>query len=319
MTKVWVVRSQYGNYTDDFLKGGYVGAGWLREHDLTGFHNRDEIVQLYKQTNPDEKPRQAGANAGMIATFALDIKPGDYVITPRSNTEWLEYGLVQAESLYYVPKPADGCPFPHRRKAEWAEKPLRRWDLSIPFQNIFKAAKTVFHVSPTEEFLVKIGVAKPPLPSANDSYRLIRDRILELDSSEFEGLAKALLEALGFEETEVTQLSVDGGVDVIGELNIANLAKVKLFVQAKRYKSAKVKEKAVKDLRKVIPIGGQGAVITTSDFHPKAREAATETGFPQIGLIDGHQLVDLLVEHWNAESLTEFHEQLGLKPGLVLR
>jgi restriction system protein len=318
MTRVWVVRSEFGKYSDHFVNGGYVAAGWLPTHNLTVFDNREEILQLYKKEHPEEKPRRANANAGMIATFSSDIKPGDYVITPRSYTEWLDYGPVQAESLYYSPNTGDGCPFPHRRKVQWAKAPLRRWDLSIPFQNTLKASKTVFHVSHAEEFLVRIGqvTKRPPRPT-NDHYRLIRDRILELDSSEFEDLVKALLEAIGFEETEVTPSSGDGGVDVIGELNIANLAKVKLFVQAKRYKSGKVKEKAVKDLRKVIPIGGQGAVITTSEFNLKAKEASHEAGFQPIGLIDGYQLVDLLIEHWNSEPLAEFHEQLGLKPGLV--
>ena len=67
-------------------------------------------------------------------------------------------------------------------------------------------------------------------------------------------------------------------MDVIGELNVANLARVKLFVQAKRYGAAKVGDKPVRDLRKVIPQGCQGAVITTSGFDFKAREAATEPG-----------------------------------------
>ena len=228
MTKLWVVRSEFGKYTDHFVSGGYVAAGWMSGKDLTGFGNKEAIVQLYKQTHPDEKPNRAGANAGQIATFALDIKPGDYVITPNSNTEWLNYGQVQAGSLYYDPDTDDDCPFPHRWKVKWAKTPLRRWDLSIPFQSTLKAQRTVFRVSHAKEFLVEIGVEPPP-PPPKDSYRLIRDRILNLDPSEFEDLARALLEALGFEETEVTQQSGDGGVDVIGELNVANLAKVKLF------------------------------------------------------------------------------------------
>lgn len=43
---------------------------------------------------------------------------------------------------------------------------------------------------------------------------------------------------------------------------------------------------------------------------------ALDPSFPRIGLIDGHQLVDLLVEHW-ADIPPEFGERLGLKPGLV--
>jgi hypothetical protein len=42
-----------------------------------------------------------------------------------------------------------------------------------------------------------------------------------------------------------------------------------------------------------------------------------EHGFPRIGLINGHQLVDLLVEHWE-DIPPEFRDRLGLKPGLVI-
>ena len=44
---------------------------------------------------------------------------------------------------------------------------------------------------------------------------------------------------LGFEESQVTEKSGgggDGGVDATGELSVSNLASVKIFVQAKRYK-----------------------------------------------------------------------------------
>ena len=50
-------------------------------------------------------------------------------------------------------------------------------------------------------------------------------------SKEFEILVEHLLTALGFEGTEVTGKSGDGGVDVIGNLNASNIANVKLFVQ----------------------------------------------------------------------------------------
>lgn len=70
-------------------------------------------------------------------------------------------------------------------------------------------------------------------------------------------------------------------------------------------------------LRQAIPFGGQGAFITTARFQQKAYEVALEANFPRIGLINGEQLVDLLVEHWGTIPI-EFQEKLGLKPGLVL-
>jgi restriction system protein len=41
-----------------------------------------------------------------------------------------------------------------------------------------------------------------------------------------------------------------------------------------------------------------------------------QQGFPRIGLVNGRQLVDLLVAHWS-DIPPEFQERLGLKPGLV--
>ena len=31
MTSVWAVRSDYGKYSEHFVNGGYVAAGWLGE------------------------------------------------------------------------------------------------------------------------------------------------------------------------------------------------------------------------------------------------------------------------------------------------
>ena len=69
-------------------------------------------------------------------------------------------------------------------------------------------------------------------------------------------------------------------------------------------------------LRQAIPFGGQGAFITTADYQGAAADVALEAGFPRIGLINGRQLVDLLIEHWS-DIPPEFRERLGLKPGLV--
>ena len=72
----------------------------------------------------------------------------------------------------------------------------------------------------------------------------------------------------------------DGAVDATGELNVARLAKVKVFVQAKRCKlGAKVNAGTVKQLLQAIPFGGQGAFITTADFHGAAADVALKPGF----------------------------------------
>lgn len=321
MTSVWCVRAEFGSYTQAFVDGGYVAIGWMPELDLGIVRSRDALYPLYKQVYPkDTSNIVIGQQVGQIARFLLEIQSGDYVITPASDTEWLHYGTVSADPSYVHAAP-DACPYRHRRRVEWAPKRLKRSDFSVPFQNTIRSSLTVFSVSQHDEFLAAVGrgdLVTKAAPGTYDPYQVVLDQVLQLDAQEFEILVGHLLTALGFDGSEVTGKSGDGGVDAKGELNVSNLAKVKVFVQAKRYKlGAKVSANVVRQLRQSIPYGGQGAFITTADFQSAAADVALDPGFPRIGLINGRQLVDLLIEHWG-DIPPEFRERLGLKPGLVL-
>ena len=320
MTNVWCVRAEFGTYTNQFVEGGYVAIGWMSSADLTSIQSRDALYPLYKQAHPkDTSNIVIGQQVGQIARFLLEIQAGDYVITPAADTEWLHYGQVAPDLSYVYAAGDDGCPYRHRRRVVWAKERLKRGDFSVPFQNTIRSSLTVFAVSQRDEFLAAIGRADaaPKTAAQYDPYRVVLEQMLELDDKEFEILVGHLLTALGFEGSEVVGKTGDGGVDATGELNVANLAKVKVFVQAKRYKlGSKVNANTVKQLRQAIPFGGQGAFITTADYQAAAAEVALEAGFPRIGLINGRQLVDLLIEHWG-DIPPEFRERLGLKPGLV--
>ena len=320
MANVWVVRANVGRYTRYFVSGGYIAIGWIPEGDLSAVDSREELYRIYKSVYPDDSNIVVGQQVGQIARFLLEMSAGDYVITPRADTEWLRFGRISPDPPYYDSNGGDGCPFPHRRQVEWDGRQLRRSEFSVPFQNTIRSSLTVFSVERREEFLGKIGASNAKAyrrRGTTDPHRVVLDQILELDASEFEFLVGHLLTALGFESTEVTRKTRDGGVDVIGEMNVSNLARVKVFVQAKRYKvGAKVSTSTVRSLRQAIPFGGQGAFITTASFPKRAFEVALAQDFPRIGLINGAQLVDLLVEHWD-DIPEEFREKLGLKPGLV--
>lgn len=321
MTNVWCVRADFGTYTKQFVEGGYAAIGWMPSSNLASVKARDELYPLYKAEHSEDTSNIViGQQVGQIARFLLEIRAGDYVITPAADTEWLHYGKVAADPSYQYAAGSDGCPFRHRRRVDWAPKRLKRGDFSVPFQNTIRSSLTVFAISQRDEFLSAIGeaaVAHTPAATTYDPYRVVLEQVLELDAKEFEILVGHLLTALGFEGSEVTGKSGDGGVDATGELNVANLAKVKVFVQAKRYGlGAKVAAGTVKQLRQAIPFGGQGAFITTADYQGAASDVALEAGFPRIGLINGRQLVDLLIEHWS-DIPPEFRERLGLKPGLV--
>jgi len=322
VNNVWCVRADFGKYAEQFVAGGYAAIGWLDDTDLGGVKSREELYPLYQSAYPKDTSKIViGQQVGQIARFLLEIQAGDYVLTPSANSELVHYGEVGADPSYFVGTVDDGCPYLQRRRVEWIKEPILRTGFSVPFQNTMRSSLTVFSVSQREEFLAAIGrqdLAPPPPAAEYDAYGAVLRQVLTLDAQEFEFLVGHLLTALGFEGSEVTGKPGDGGVDATGELNVANLAKVRVFVQAKRYKlGVRISANLVKQLRASIPVNGQGAFITTADFQDKAAEVALQPGFPRIGLVNGRQLVDLLVEHWD-DIPQVFQDKLGLRRGLVL-
>ncbi|MBI2270271.1 MAG: restriction endonuclease [Bacteroidetes bacterium] len=319
MPNLFVVRSNYGQYTPQFIKGGYAAIGWLDEMDLSKIKTREELYPIYEEYHKEKNSLVLGQQVGQISRFLFEIQKGDYVIAQSVNSDHIHYGIVESD-YYYELHSKDGCPYPHRKKVKWINE-LPRNSFSVPFQNTIRSSLTVFKVSQLQNFFSVIGETKFIAPKEGlieyNYHKTILDRLMELDAKEFEILITHLLAALGFEGTEHTGRPGDGGVDATGELNIAGMAKVKIFVQAKRYKpDSTIKSSDVKALRQNIPRDGQGAFITTAQFDKKSKEVALDANFPRIGLINGNQFVELLAEHWD-EIPNEFREKLGLKIGLI--
>lgn len=112
----------------------------------------------------------------------------------------------------------------------------------------------------------------------------------------FETLIGQLLAAMGFDEIEVTNRSGDGGIDVRGTLVVGDVIRIRMAVQVKRWR-ANVQAPIVQQVRGALGTHEQGLIITTSDFGPGARTEAERPNAVRVGLMNGEQLVALLVEH----------------------
>ena len=112
-----------------------------------------------------------------------------------------------------------------------------------------------------------------------------------------ESVVYNLLLAMGFEENaSITGQSHDGGVDVVGTLVVGGVIRIRMAVQAKKWKK-NVGIEIVQRLRgNPDAIHRERMIITTSDFTSDARKDAHEPHSP-IWLINGTRLVDLLIEH----------------------
>ena len=124
----------------------------------------------------------------------------------------------------------------------------------------------------------------------------LHDRVRKTGPAEFEELIGRLLVAIGFEEVSVTTRTNDGGVDVRGTLVVGEVIRTRMAVQAKRWKANNVQAPTVQQVRGSLGAHEQGLIITTSDFSKGARTEAERSDATPVALMNGDQLVKLLIE-----------------------
>lgn len=125
----------------------------------------------------------------------------------------------------------------------------------------------------------------------------LKERLGKMNPYHFEGLIKELLDAMKYEDVEVTKQSGDKGVDVIAHFQFG-ITRIKEVVQVKRHQ-ASITRPVLDQLRGALPLHGafRGTIITLGKFAQGAKDVAFFPGAAPITLIDGDTLMKLLVEH----------------------
>ena len=117
----------------------------------------------------------------------------------------------------------------------------------------------------------------------------------------FEKLVLDLLVKMGYgnsrADAEHVGRSGDGGID--GIINQDPLGLDAIYIQSKRLTGGSVGVRDIREFKGALIDNGasKGVFITTSSFTEPSKEAANESAGPKIVLIDGDQLVDLMVDH----------------------
>lgn len=316
--EVFVVRAQDGRHAPAFKGGGYVGIGWLPDVDLASIRSKDALYEVFDSRNPDAGSGHRIVNVGQIWRFLNELSTGNIVITPTGNRGELLVGEITSE-YYFEPNPTDS-PYAHRRRVKWFKETLSRSAFSVPAQNTLGSTLTVFRVAQVNEVLAKLGrtVDEPALTGGvdpSDYSAAVVKQMLELSAGDFELLMTDLLRAIGFEASHVGQVG-DGGIDVGGVLQMYGFATVDLKVQVKRYAATRIGHNDISRFRGQVPEKSQAAFVTLSDFTEKARKEADRPGYKTVGLINGSQVVDLLIDHYE-DLLPETKDLLRLRYVLI--
>lgn len=131
-----------------------------------------------------------------------------------------------------------------------------------------------------------------------DVRKKLKAKLMALKPEEFEELVSRLFREMGFREVSRTRLSGDGGIDVRGTMVTigSGVIRTELAIQVKRWKH-NVQSPTVQQVRGSLGAHEQGCIVTTSDFSTGAREEASKSDKAPIALIDGKELMNLMMEY----------------------
>lgn len=132
----------------------------------------------------------------------------------------------------------------------------------------------------------------------DDVRKKLKARLMALKPEEFEELVSKLFQKMGFREVSRTRLSGDGGIDVRGTMVTigSGVIRTELAIQVKRWKQ-NVQAPTVQQVRGSLGAHEQGCIVTTSDFSSGARAEACVSNKAPIALVDGRELMNLMLEY----------------------
>lgn len=127
-----------------------------------------------------------------------------------------------------------------------------------------------------------------------DSNPTLLQVLKSISAGGFERLSQLLLRRAGFTKVVVTGRSSDGGIDGHGVLELNELVSFRVLFQCKRYLGV-VGSGAIRDFRGAMTgRTDKGIMITTGTFSSEAEREAVREGAPQVELVDGERLVEMM-------------------------
>ena len=238
-----------------------------------------------------ESPGVYTLNSNLIADSLTFTDAAERVLTESGNQEPLHYNVITKRAL---------------------ERGLLRTEGRTPAATMYSAVLTEIRRHETRgetprfvqhgRGMVGLSAWLPEEVAGliEDKNREVRqsllDRALAAPPAEFERLVGELLAAMGFEEVELTPMSGDGGIDVRGTLVVGDAVRIRMAVQAKRWKG-NVTTPTVQQVRGSLGAHEQGLIITTSDFSKGAKAEANRPDAAPVALMNGERLAALLAKY----------------------
>jgi len=148
-------------YANECLAGGFIGADFGIEQDLSG-KLPDEwrqfnaaFIPVFLASHPNKSKIAAGLACGALWTVTKGIQAGDIVLCPDGTGRY-HVGEVQG-GYYYAPGPV----LPHRRSVKWLPIAIDRVAMSEALRNSTGSLLTVANITDYHQEIEQFLVALP--------------------------------------------------------------------------------------------------------------------------------------------------------------
>ncbi len=289
------------------VSSAYIAIGWENMGDLSKITpTREAFKDRVATTHPETKAGAIPGAAGVLYRFAVEMQIGDVVIYPSKPDRMVNIGVIGGAYSY---EPDQHPEYPHVRPVKWLTS-LPRTTFSQSALNEIGSAITMFRVAANaDEFLAAMEGKEFEASDIDDvSAETVSAQVEEstedfiikrLKSSQnpyqFEHFIAHLLKCMGY-YSRVTQATGDGGVDIIAHRDELGFEPPIIKVQCKQILST-IGRPDVQKLFGAIEREEKGLFVTLGSFSADAR--TFEQTKPNLRLIDGSTLIDLIYEHYH--------------------
>jgi restriction system protein len=161
-------------YSRQCFEGGFVGAHWGFDQDLSGQFGEDfrefnaRFREVYLQNNPEKSKVAAGLACGMLWTICKGMKQGDVVLSPDGEGSYLVGEVV---SDYYF---ANGGILPQRRKVNWLPNRISRSEMTQELRNSTGSTGTVADITGYADEIERL-IGREVIPALIANNEIIED------------------------------------------------------------------------------------------------------------------------------------------------
>ena len=309
MTRIWGLHN---DQSLDLVAGSFVSIGWSELGDLSGpAIDRSALKERLATAFPEAKAGAIPIWAGILSRFMYEMKVGDIVVSPDRLTRTINIGRISSNHFF----DSAVTVHPNRRNVEWLKLNIPRSDLPVSALNEIGSAMTLFEVRRHKDVIEHLLQGIQPVNHVTDneeeeledepnarrvetySRDFVEGILRGMEPVQFENLVAGVLRAMGY-HAEVTQLSGDGGVDVLASHDPLRLQPPTIKVQVKRTTSS-IGGPAVQALLGTLAQGGSelALFVTLGNYSNDATHIARTR--QDIRLLSGAQLMDLIFEYYN--------------------